>query len=537
MEAECLPFAAVPHSSRLFVDFVSRFPQVAKFYSAPPTFREWIAKAARSLNFESARRQIICAVLARQNQSWGSGQRALDNIARLRAGASAIVTGQQVALFGGPLFAIFKAISVARIADFSTQAGSPAVPVFWLATEDHDFAEVNHVAFPSPEGTLQTLTLESRGQAARNDSPISHIPLGPEIGELVKAAGGLLHGSELAEILRHSYLPEENLGSAFAKLFARLFADIGIILLDPADAELHAVAEPIYRQAVEQAAALDQALLERGRALETAGYHRQVKVTPSSTLLFAMQNGARTPVHLMNGDFKIGEKKISASDLLRQITEAPQNFSANVLLRPVVQDFLLPTAAYVGGPAEVAYFAQAAVVYQKLLGRITPIVPRLSATLVTARERRLLQRYSINLPDLFNGPEHLRELLASRGLPSELDARFDSAAKSLASSLDGITASLQRLDPSLVQAARRAASKMQYQLNRLRRRAARSQLARDEQIRRHADELATTLYPNKTLQERELAGISFLASQGLQLLKQLYDSAEISCPDHQIIYL
>ena len=145
--------------------------------------------------------------------------------------------------------------------------------------------------------------------------------------------------------------------------------------------------------------------------------------------------------------------------MLARIASSPENFSPNVLLRPVVQDYLLPTLAYTGGAAELAYFAQAAVVYETLLGRVTPIVPRFSATIVDSKARTLLDRYDLNLPDLFYGPEALRERLAEHALPGELQRSFDQANTSLQSSLAAIRDSLSRLDKTLVDAAENAESK------------------------------------------------------------------------------
>jgi bacillithiol biosynthesis cysteine-adding enzyme BshC len=282
--------------------------------------------------------------------------------------------------------------------------------------------------------------------------------------------------------------------------------------------------------------------LARGKELETAGYHQQVKVTPSSTLLFVLRNGARVPVHRqVNGqgsaEFLIEEERIAEADLLNHVTSSPQDFSANVLLRPVIQDYLLPTLAYTGGSAEVAYFAQVGVVYRALLGRITPIVPRLSATLVEPKLNGLLQRYGLRLADLFNGPESLRELMASRTLPKELQSAFDQAEGSLEKSLAAIREGLARLDTTLVDSATNAASKMQHQLSQLRSRAARAELRQTEVLSRHADLLCNALYPNKTLQERQVAGIYFAARYGVEFLRGLYDTIHIDCLDHQVISL
>jgi uncharacterized protein YllA (UPF0747 family) len=222
---------------------------------------------------------------------------------------------------------------------------------------------------------------------------------------------------------------------------------------------------------------------------------------------------------------------------LERISSESQLFSANVLLRPVVQDYLLPTLAYVGGAAEVAYFAQGAVVYKALLGRGTPILPRFSATIVEAKAQALLERYGLNLPDVFQGAEGLRESLAKHTLPADLQSAFDHAEASLKQSLGSIQTSLERLDKTLVEAAANAGSKMQHQLEQLRSRAARAELRQSEVLGRHAELLSNALYPNKVLQEREIGGIYFAARYGAQLLRDLYDTISTDCLDHQIISL
>ncbi|HYX70536.1 MAG TPA: bacillithiol biosynthesis cysteine-adding enzyme BshC [Terriglobales bacterium] len=534
MATDCIPLSAIPHRTRLFADYIAHFERVREFYARPPLARDWLPAEARLLRYDDSRRARAAGILERQNRTWDASAATLDNIRRLAAGASAVVTGQQVGLFGGPLFSFYKALSAIRLAAEMSQSGNECVPVFWLATEDHDLAEVNHATLPGAEAALVKLTSGSAGKAG---APVSAVRFGPEIEGVVAEAAKILGDTPTTQFLRDSYRPGESLGSSFARLFSRLFAHSGVVLLDASDPELHAVAAPIYQAAIANAEELDRALLERGRSLEAAGYHVQVKVTPSSTLLFGLRDGGRLPVHRANHDFTLGEEKLGEGELLRRIAAQPGEFSANVLLRPVVQDYLLPTVAYVGGPSEVAYFAQAGVVYQKLLGRLTPVLPRFSATLVEPRAQRLLERYHIAVADTFHGPERLRELLAARSLPADVSATFESAERSLQESLAEVRTALQKLDPTLAEAAGHAASKMEYQLTGLRQRAARAELRRSEEIARHADLLTAALYPDRDLQERQLAGVSFTARYGTELLLRLYDAAHTSCPDHQVIPL
>jgi bacillithiol synthase len=536
VKSECLPFSQIPHTTRLFTDFLSDHSKVQHFYPRSAYFREWFKDEALSLKYDSARRQRVSAILERQNRSWDASAKTLENIARLRAGASAAVTGQQVALFGGPLFSVFKALTAVKLADQATRDGVDCVPVFWLATEDHDIAEVSQVSIPGPDYVLQKLIAPTQGVP---DAPVGMLRFGSEILAVVEAAAGLLGPSEVSDFLRGAYRPGETFGSAFARLFARVFADWGVILLDATDPEFHEIAKPVYRAAIERAAELDVALLARGNALETAGYHQQVKVTPSSTLLFTVRDGARIPVHRRvdagGSEFLVGKERISQAELLNQVAASPQDFSGNALLRPVIQDFLLPTLAYTGGSAEVAYFAQAAVVYDALLGRITPIIPRFSATVVEAKPKMLLERYGLRLPDLFNGPESLREQMASRTLPKELQTAFDRAETSLEKSLAEIREGLAKLDSTLVDSVTNAESKMQHQLAQLRSKAARAELRQTEVLTRKADLLSNLLYPSKALQERELAGVYFVARYGPEFIRDVYEAIRPECLDHQVI--
>ncbi len=488
------------------------------------------------VKYDAQRREKVSEILARQNRGWGASERTLANVERLRRGALAAVTGQQVTLFGGPLFSILKALTAVKLAAEATAAGVDCVPVFWLATEDHDLAEVNHVSLLAGRGAPERLAVETHGVT---DAPVGTIAFGPEIRPLVERAAALLGDSEISAWLRESYRPGETLGSGFARLFARLFAEWGIILLDPADKEFHVLAKPLFRDAIERAPELDEALLERGKAIEVAGYHQQVKVTAATTLLFEVKNGARTAIRRKgngNGaEFVSGHEKLSTQQLLERIDNAPENFNPNVLFRPVVQDYLLPTLAYTGGAAEVAYFAQVGVVYEKLLGRVTPVLPRFSATLLEPKAERILNRYKLTLPDVFNGPENVREKIAAQSLPPDLQTRFEEAYASVERAMTTLRESIGKLDTTLVGAADRARMRMWYQVNRLQRQAARAEIERNEVIARHADALSDALFPNKVLQEREVAGASFVGRYGPGLLGKLYEAIHTDCHDHQVI--
>ncbi|HEY1936687.1 MAG TPA: bacillithiol biosynthesis cysteine-adding enzyme BshC [Candidatus Angelobacter sp.] len=526
METECLPFSSIPHTTRLFDDFLHNFDRVKQFYARPPLDQDWWADEIRKIQYPAERRSAVAAILERQNRDFGAGEKTLANIQRLREGAPAVVTGQQVGLFGGPTFCVLKALTAAIMAE---KAG--AVPVFWLATEDHDFEEINTVNLPAGDH-LQKFTVNV---PHHEGAPVGNIAFTDEITAATHQIAALFGESEISELLAASYRKGETFGTAFARFYAKIFSDLGIVFLNPLDRELHRIAQPIFRAALEKSEEINQALLARNKELETAGYHAQVKVTPSHTLCFYLEDGARTPVRHHEGEFFVGERKLAASELLREAERCPERLSANVLLRPLMQDYLLPTLCYIGGPAEAAYFAQIEVVYRKLAGRVTPIVPRIFATLIEPRIAKLLDRYQLSLPDLFTTPEKARELVASRALPDSILKSFDSAAQHLEQALAVIQGPLEKLDRTLIDAAENAGAKMRYQLQGVRDKAARAEARKNTEVLRHADELITALYPEKDLQERGIGGAYFLLKYGRSVVEQIKAAVQTGCGEHQVV--
>ncbi len=530
---DCIPFSSIPHTTKLFSDFLSYSPEVRSFFPHPPDSTR-IALQASLVPQGTKIHTQVADVLEKQNRNWGASEATLNNIHRLREGAHAVVTGQQVGLFGGPLLSLFKVASVLALAKQVEAAEVACVPVFWLASEDHDLAEVNQALLLTPDFRLAPFTATAEG---KSDSPVANVRFAKGTNELVERVAALLGESATTEFLRESYRDGETFSGAYAKLYTRLFAEHGLVLLDPADPELHRVATPLFVEAIDRAGDLDDALLARNREITRAGYHEQVKVTEESTPLFALVDGARVPVHRSNGGFSIHKERLSVEDLKKRIADHPENFNANVLLRPVLQDYWLPTLAYIGGPAEIAYFAQVGVVYEKLLGRVTTILPRMSATLLEPKIEKLLKKYELNMQDLFHGERQLRDELAARSLPEELKLDFERGRLAVEEAMQRVGESLQRLDPTLVEASRRAANKMRYQVGRLEKRAAQAELRREEILTRHAEQIENAVYPHKTLQEREISAVYFHARYGQELVDRLIETAQNPCPEHKVVRL
>jgi bacillithiol synthase len=535
LNSHCFPFRQVPHTTQLFLDYLDHAPAVEPFYPRSAKFLEWAEAEPSRVNYPAERREQIADILERQNKSFGASTKTLENISAFRNGALTIVTGQQVGLFGGPAFALYKALSAVKLAEEARKLGINCVPVFWLATEDHDLDEINKVQVVGPDGGFEVFSISARGV---EDAPVGSIQFGDDVAELTRRAQTLLGETEAARLLAECYRPGESFGTVFAKLFSRIFSDYGVVLLDGFDPALDAIAAPIYGEVIERASELNGLLRQRDEQLQSAGYHQQVHITTSTTPLFMFEGGSRVPVHISpEGKFSAGQRELSQQELVEAVATAPDVFSPNVLLRPVVQDYLLPTLAYVGGAAEVAYFAQLGVLHEALLGRVTPILPRFSATLIEAKPQAILEHFKLSFADLFRGPEALSETIGSRMLDQNLQSSFDQAGTAVQKSMATVREAMARLDKTLVESASNAESKMMYQIESLRSRAARAELRQSEVAERKARLLSAALYPNKILQEREVAGISLIAKHGRELLDGLLDHIHPDCVDHQLITL
>ena len=536
-----IPFTALPRTSALFADYLYAPDRTARFYDHRWEGVEGLARLAPEIAARALERERVADALAEQNRRFGSSDLALEHVELLRRpDAVAVVTGQQAGLFGGPLFTIYKALTAIQLAERLRQRGVTAVPVFWIASEDHDFEEVNHVTVAGRDGRLETVRLEPCGYSP--DQPVGQVSLCAEILEridtLFAALPQTVFTDELKRDLAAAYAPGTGFAESFARLMARLFAPFGVVLLDPLDPALKELAAPTYAAAVRRAPEISAALVERSRELVEAGYHAQVHTSPDMMALFILdENRRRAMVQRGDGRFalKTGEREITAEELLSFAEDCPSCLSPNVTLRPAVQDTLLPTVAYVGGPAEVAYFAQLQPVYHLVDRPMPVIVPRASATLVDRESAKTLERYAIRLEELFEDSEALMRKAVERSIDTSTTEVFNETERQLDENLERLRAALADLDPTLVKSLEGGQRKMLYQLEKLRTRFVHRATERDATLRRRLGALETMLHPHKSPQERTLNAYTYLALAGYGLIEDLAAAIDPEKRDHQVV--
>jgi bacillithiol biosynthesis cysteine-adding enzyme BshC len=401
------------------------------------------------------------------------------------------------------------------------------VPVFWLATEDHDFAEVNHAWLFDANSQSHVVRAEASAASVGRQRPVGWISIDkPPLDALSVVLKGMPFADEVLAAVEQAYapgagVPGVNTGASFRALLQTLTRNLGLIFLDPLDPALRAIAAPLIAKAVKSAAEIKPRLIERNKELTAAGYHAQVHVDARTSLFFLLENGERVPVRRKDSDY---------SDLADRAAQV----SPNALLRPVMQDYLLPTVAYIGGPGELAYLAQSQVLYEALLGRMPVVMARSAFTLLDARSAKLLERYKLSVDQTLVPQHTLADRVARALVPPEIESSFEAAASNIAAEVDRLKATFEGFDHTLAAALDISRTKIAYQLEKMRSKTEREALRRNHQASAEARHLSAMLFPHRHLQERFYSILPFLAQHGLDLVDRLYDAVELDCPDHRV---
>jgi bacillithiol biosynthesis cysteine-adding enzyme BshC len=314
-------------------------------------------------------------------------------------------------------------------------------------------------------------------------------------------------------------------------LLERLLSKQGLLFVDPLDESIRRMAAPLLRDALRDGAQVQAQLLQRNKALEAAGYHAQVHVEAKTSLAFLLDGERRVTLRRQNGDYASKDRRYSVSEL----SDRAEQLSPNALLRPVVQDYVLPTVAYVGGPAELAYMAQSQVLYKDLLGRMPVMLARAAFTILNARTTKLIDRYGLTVPSFFHGDDGVRETIAGQLVPSALVREFDETQKAMVEALGRLSGNLVSFDATLSAAADKSRTKMLYQLSKIERKTAREALKRNQRAGEEASYMSGLIFPEKHLQERLYSILPFIAQHGLELLDTLYEHVNLECPDHKVL--
>jgi bacillithiol biosynthesis cysteine-adding enzyme BshC len=485
-------------------------------------------------------RPTVAAVLEEQNRALGAGEATLANARRLLdPRALAVIGGQQAGLFGGPLYTLHKALTVLALArQLEADLHCPVVPLFWIASDDHDLAEVARAWTTDADGRLREIGLADHlAAAAANRLPVSRIPLGDGIGaalrELAATLAGAPGGAETLAAVREAYRPEATYPEAFGRWLHHLLAGTGIVTIDPADARLKRLGAPLFAREIAEPGVVGRAVEEQTARLAAAGYPAQIDVRDGMLTLFLHEPG-RVAIEAVDGGLRVsGGRRLGDGELSRILEREPERFSPNAALRPLFQDTLLPTVAMVLGPAELAYCVQLRLAYERLDVPMPVLFPRASLTIIEPRIGRLLHARGLSLAEAIALGTRLASEVSRRAIPEGLAARIGAARSTIAAAYEGLVGDVDRLDHTLRRTVELQAAYSALRLDIVEKKTARAMLRRDAEVGRQAAALEAALVPRGGLQERTLCPMGFAARGGMDVAARIARGMDIWKPEHR----
>ncbi|MDZ7374616.1 MAG: bacillithiol biosynthesis cysteine-adding enzyme BshC [candidate division KSB1 bacterium] len=540
MRSEPIPLDKLPGLPQLTRNYLCDFDRVAALFDAPPSLNRSWSESADGNRRQRVNPAALAEILEDQNRSLGAPARSLANVRLLAQEETlAVVTGQQVGYLGGAAYTLHKALTAVRLAEhIARTTGRPCVPVFYLVSEDHDLDEIRHAHILGEAHELIRLSLE----LSATQRPAFQVSLPETCAEhleiLRKRLPETPFRDELLGALSATYQPGETLPRAFARWMLTLLQDAGLVILDASDGRLKRLASRLFLWEIEEGSASTRALIQVNRELEARGYQPQIQVRGGRFNLFFLERG-RHAVHEEGPEVAVPSlgRRWSKREFQAMIEENPECLSPNVVLRPLFQDLLLPTVAYVAGPAEIAYFAQLSAVYRSFGLQMPVIWPRATFTLLTPPVQRYLDRLGLEPAQVVAG-NRVHQLLTTRDEElAEIHEHVAQLAHWVTEGWGPLHRAIVSLDGSLDGYLRKTLTHMLHSLQEVEAKAAQAKRRKDQDLARQLQAIENTIRPLGKLQERVLSPLSFLVRTGPELPRLLLEQISLDSFEHRICYL
>jgi bacillithiol synthase len=528
----------LPWIKPLVVDYAFDHARVAPFFAGDPrdprAWREAIART-RSHNRE---RDAIANIIGTQQRVRGAPAEAVAAAARLSSPETvAVVTGQQAGLFGGPLFTLLKALTAVQLAErLRSEHGIPAIAIFWIDAEDHDWDEVKSCFVLDASLTRRTVAVGD--PPGSHVEPVARVRLDETVDAAMHELAAALQPTEFTESvvasIRAAYAPGAGMVDSFGRWMESVLGRRGLVVFDSADPAAKPFAAALFTREIEHAGRTSRLAADAGAALEAHGYTAQVTPQPETVALFHL-NGGRQPVRIHGDAFQVGDSIVHKGALLERVRQAPTEFSPNVLLRPIVQDTLFPTVCYVAGPNELAYLGQLRGVYDNFDVPMPLIYQRATATLLDSNAVRFLLRHDISMEQLQAQDESLLNQLLAAQLPPDVEAAMQDVSRLLQDRMEQLATSVAQIDATLEGAARSAVGRMQDDVKKLNAKIIQAAKRKDETLRRQFHHAQAQAFPGGEPQERSVGFISFLNKYGPAFVDRLLEELTTDIGIHWVI--
>ncbi|MEW6193742.1 MAG: bacillithiol biosynthesis cysteine-adding enzyme BshC [Bacteroidota bacterium] len=539
-----LNFSDIPGSQNLFLDYIHEFDNVQKFYKRNFRAQDSYEKLFDSLSQrERTHRDQLTEIIKSQYSNTRYSKLTLSNIELLKSNKTiAVVTGQQLGIFGGPLYTIYKTITAIKLCNFLKEIydGYQFVPVFWLEGDDHDYDEVRSTNILNNENNVLSIKYDDGQLEEINRGSIAELSFNQNLDNTITDLTNGLRESEfkqsLLDLVKSIYQPGKTFLESFRELMITLFDEYGLIVFNPVDPAVKKLLVPIFTQEITNYRNQTSFLVERSAELEEI-YHAQVKVKPIN--LFYIDGSERISLEPGENDYRLKgkRKKFSFEEITAELNNRPEKFSPNVLLRPICQDYLFPTAFYVGGPAEISYFAQVTPLYDIYKISQPFIYPRSSATIVERGVKSILEKYNVDYRDVFTTGDELVTKVISANSDFNIEKLFGDTNNSIGEIFADLNLKLTAIDKTLSDLNSKSKERIAQTLDFLKSKAIEAERRKHEATVRQLTKVQNVLFPNGNLQERELNLIYFLNKYGMDIIKWIFNELAINKFEHQILEL
>lgn len=509
----------------LVQDYYACAPALAPFFAGWPWDPEVYRRKAEEVDrrFDAGRRRRMAEAIRATTPA------AAAKLERVANGEGVFVTtGQQAGLFGGPLFTVYKILTAVRLAEaLEPVLGRPVVPLFWVASDDHDWEEVNHVHVVDGSNAVQRIAVEGEGEAEGVGSSMARRRLGAGVEAALGRLADLMPQTSFAasylELLRRAYRPERTVAQAFGDVIAELFAEFDLLVVDPAHPVVKELSAGVLALELERSAEHEALLARQSSGLEAAGYHVQVGVLPGAANVFFEDEAGRERLVAEDGGWVLRRtrRRLETEELRALLESEPGRFSPNVLLRPVVESAVFPTVAYVAGPSELSYYAQVRCLFQAHGMEMPVVYPRASVTLIEAKVRKVLDKFGLGVED-FRRPTHeVAARVLREELPEDVVEALAWLRRALGEGYGRLAEAAKKVDATLggpVIGARNAAY---VQLEEVEKKIAAHLKTRNAVGLEQLEKARTNLFPLGQPQERVLSVMPYLARYGPELLQAI----------------
>jgi len=535
--SEFLSLSDLPGMTALYLAYLSDYPKLASFYAGDPRSPEAVKIVAGRVEKRAYPRAEVASALRAQHARWGGGPEGLTNIQALEEGAFVVFTGQQAGLFGGPLYTLYKAIAGLKLADKLThELGRKVVGLFWMAADDHDFAEINHTLLADKSNQLARIAYSPKRPPERQ--PESRMFLEEEIAQAHQAIAETLPPTEFREAVLARLAECYSLGRTFPEAFARwmmlLLGEKGLVVVDPSDPALKRAGKNVLRWEIETGSESSKRIRQASEKLKEAGFHVQVELREGGTNLF-YYDGERHSIKKAGKGFEVHGRTFSRQEMLERVDQEPERFSPNVALRPIYQDTLFPHIAYIGGPAEVAYYGEYKGSYEATDLPMPVVFPRTTVSLIEPKIKVVFEKYNIGPKGIFSGVNPLITRLVEGKQDPPADRELEALDNKLNESLERWGQAAEQWDKSLLQAVSTARGGIKHQLKGLSRKLTQAYKRKNEELVAQVRKAGLHLLPEGTLQERAFPTVPYLVKYGFQFVDDLYESLDIERFEHQVM--